>query len=112
MLTKSKKITPENGYILVSYPNQNDITFCADIPVREGNIATVVTAVKHNGRYLQDIEGATVKYHRERTESGMRNVATLSFSDGIPADYLEKLNSYQCEEFTVEYHEECIVEVK
>lgn len=109
-MIKSKKITTENGCILTGYPNQNDITFCAHLS-DEGDIKKVVTAVKHDGKYLQDMEGATVRYHRDRKESGMRNLATLSFPDGIPADYLEKLNSYQCEEFTVEYHEECIVEV-
>ncbi len=109
-MLKSKKVTPENGMVLVNCPNQNNITFCADLP-DEGDIKKIVVAVKHDGRYLQDMEGATVKYHREREESGMRNVATVTFPDGIPADYLEKLNSYQAEDFIVEYHEECIVEV-
>lgn len=111
MLTKSLYVTPENGCILAGYPGQNDITFCADLPVKNGCIVNVVTAVKHDGRYLQDMEGAAVTYHRERMEGALRNVATLTFSKGIPADYLEKLNSFQAEDFTVEYHEECIVEV-
>lgn len=111
MFTKSLYVTPENGCILAGYPGQNDITFCADLPVKNGSIVNVVTAVKHDGRYLQDMEGATVTYHRERMEDALRNVATLSFPKGIPADYLEKLNSFQTEDFTVEYHEECIVEV-
>lgn len=110
MFTKSKKITPENGCVLSGYPNHNDITFCADLPVKEGNVATVVTAVKHNGVYLQDMEGANVRYHRERMEDALRNVATLTFPDGIPADYLAKLNNYELEEFTVEYHEEAVIE--
>lgn len=112
MFTKSLKVTPENGMVLAGYPNHNDVTFCADLPVREGNVATVVTAVKSDGKYLQDMEGAAVRYHRERTEETLRNVATVTFPDGIPADYLAKLNSYQCEEFIVEYHEECIIEVE
>lgn len=109
-MLKSKKVTPENGMILVNHPKQNDITFCADLP-DEGDIKKIVVAVKHDGRYLQDMDGASVMYHRERPESGMRNVATLTFPDGIPEDYKQKLDSYQCEDFTVEYHEECIVEV-
>ena len=32
-------------------------------------------------------------------------------SNGIPEDYKQKLDSYQCEDFIVEYREECIVEV-
>ncbi len=111
MFTKPLYVTPENGCILAGYPGQNDITFCADLPVKNGCIVNVVTAVKHDGRYLQDMECATVTYHRERMEGDMRNVATLTFSKGIPTDYLEKLNSFQAEDFTVEYHEECIVEV-
>lgn len=111
MLTKSLYVTPENGCVFVGYPKQNDITFCVNLPVRNGNITNVVTAVKHDGRYLQDMEGASVKYHRERMEDVLRNVATLTFPDGIPEDYKQKLDSYQCEDFTVEYHEECIVEV-
>lgn len=111
MFTKSKKFTPENGCVFVGYPMQNDITFCAVMPIREGNIATIVTAVKSDGKYLQDMEGATVTYHREREESGMRNVATLTFDDGIPEDYMHKLENYKCEEFTVEYYETGIVEV-
>jgi hypothetical protein len=111
MFTKSLYVTPENGCVFVGYPNQNDITFCVNLPVKDGNIANVVTAVKHDGKYLQDMEGASVTYHRERMEDALRNVATLSFSEGIPEDYLEKLNSYKCEDFIVEYREECIVEV-
>lgn len=111
MFTKSLYVTPENGCVLAGYPNQNDVTFCVNLPVKNGCIVNVVTAVKHDGRYLQDMEGATVRYHRERTEDALRNVATLTFPDGIPADYLAKLNSFKCEEFIVEYHEECIVEV-
>lgn len=111
MFTKSKKITSENGCIFSGYPNHNDITFCVNLPVKNGNVANVVTAVKHNGVYLQDMEGANVRYHRECMEGVLRNVATLTFPDGIPADYLAKLNNYELEEFTVEYHEEAIVEV-
>ena len=112
MFTKSKKFTPESGMVLTDYPKQNDVTFCADLPFSNGKTVNVVTAVKSDGKYLEDIEGSTVKYCREREESGMRVVAIASFPDGIPADYKAKLNSCQAEEFIVEYHEECIVEVK
>ena len=111
MFTKSLHVTSDNGMVLTGYPEHNDITFCVNLPVKIGNVANVVTAVKHNGIYLQDMEGANVKYHRERMEDALRNVATLTFPDGIPADYLAKLNSYKLEDFTVEYHEEAIVEV-
>ena len=111
MLTKSLYVTPQNGCVLAGYPNHNDVTFCVNLPVKNGSVANVVTAVKHDGKYLQDMEGATVRYHRERIEDALRNVATLTFPDGIPADYKQKLDSYQVEDFTVEYHEECIVEV-
>lgn len=110
-MLKSKKITPENGCILTGYPNQNDVTFCAHLP-DEGDVRKIVVAVRHDGKYLQDMEGASVKYHREKEESGMRNLATLSFPDGIPEDYLRKLESYQAEDFAVEYNEECIAEVE
>jgi hypothetical protein len=110
MFTKPLKVTPENGMVLTGYPKQNDITFCADLPFNKGKTITVVTAVKSCGKYLEDMEGSDVKYCREHEESGMRVVAIASFPDGIPADYLAKLNSYQAEDFTVEYHEEAIVE--
>lgn len=111
MITKSLYVTPENGCVFVGYPNQNDITFCVNLPVKNGTITNVVTAVKHDGRYLQDMEGAFVTYHRERMEDALRNVATLSFPEGVPEGYLNKLNNYEAEDFVVEYHEECIVEV-
>lgn len=110
MITKSKKFT--NGMVLTDYPEKNDVMFCADLPFSNGNTINVVTAVKSDGKYLEDIEGSSVKYCREREESGMRIVAIASFPNGIPADYKGKLNSYQCEDFIVEYHEEVIVEVK
>lgn len=109
MITKSKKIT--NGMVLTDYPKQNDVMFCADLPYVNGKTVNVVTALKSDGKYLEDIEGSSVKYCREREESGMRVVAIASFPNGIPEDYKAKLNSYQCEEFIVEYHEESIVEV-
>ena len=111
MNTRELKVTPENGCVMVGYPNHNDITFCAVMPIREGNIATIVTAVKNDGKYLQDMEGAKVTYHREREESGMRNVATLTFEKGIPAEYKRKLDAYLCEEFIVEFYETGIVNV-
>jgi hypothetical protein len=112
MFTRELKVNSQNGCVFVGYPSQNDVTFCAVMPIREGNIVTVVTAVKSDGKYLQDMENVKkVMYHREREESGMRNVATVTFENDIPADYLAKLNSYQLEDFTVEYHEEAIVEV-
>lgn len=110
MFTKQMKITPDNGMVLTDYPGQNDITFCADLPFSNSKTVNVVTAVKSDGKYLEDIEGSIVKYCREREESGMRVVAIASFPNGIPEDYKGKLNSYQCEEFIVEYHEECIIE--
>lgn len=111
MITKSEKFTTENGLVLTNYPKQNDVTFCADLPFSNGKTVNVVTAVKSDGKYLEDIDGSSVKYCREKEESGMRVVAIASFPDGIPADYKEKLDSYQAEEFIVEYHEEAIVEV-
>lgn len=115
MFTKSVKVSPNggiNGMILIDCPNQNDVSFYADIPVREGNIVTVVTAVKNDGKYLCDMPGASVPmYYRELEESGLRHVATINFPDGIPEDYKQKLDGYQCEDFIIEYHEECIVEV-
>lgn len=112
MITKTKKITTENGegMVLVGYPGQNDVTFCANLPYRNGNTVNVVTAVKNAGKYFEDIEGSTVKYCREHEESGMRTVAVASFPNGIPKDYKQLLDSYQAEDFTVEYHEECIAE--
>ena len=112
MFTKELKVNTQNGCVFVGYPSQNDVTFCAVMPIREGNIATIVTAVKNDGKYLQDMEGVKkVMYHRERVESEMRNVATVTFENGIPEDYLRKLESYQCEEFVVEFYETGIVEV-
>jgi hypothetical protein len=112
MFTKELKVTPENGCIFVGYPSQDDVTFCAVMPIREGDVAAIVTAVKNDGKYLQDMEGVKkVMYHREREESGMRNVATVTFENGIPEDYLHKLENYKCEDFIVEYYETGIVEV-
>lgn len=107
-----RKFSPEtdNCMVLVNHPNQNDITFCADMPDRE-TVARDIVAIKNNGRYLDDMEGGEVKYFLDEKESGLRKLATLTFPDGIPEDYKQKLDSYQCEDFTVEYHEECIVEV-
>lgn len=112
MITKSEKFTTENGLVLTNYPKQNDVMFCADLPFRNGDIINVVTAVKSDGKYLDDIAGSNnVDYRRETEESGMRVVAIASFPDGIPADYKEKLDSYQAEEFIVEYHEEAVIEI-
>ena len=112
MFTKELKVNSQNGCVFVGYPSQDDVTFCAVMPIRESNIVTIVTAVKSDGKYLQDMENVKkVMYHRECEESGMRNVATVTFENGIPEDYLAKLEAYQCEDFIVEYHEECIVEV-
>lgn len=111
MITKAIEITADNGMVLTNYPNQNDVMFCADLPYSNGETVNVVTAVKSDGKYLEDIEGSSVKYCRETEESGMRVVAIASFPDGIPADYKAKLDSYQAETFVVEYHEEAIVEV-
>lgn len=110
MITKRLYVTTENGYVIPNYPTQYSITFCANLPVQNGEITNVVTAVKHNGVYLQDMDGAVVNYHREKTDGDCRCVATVRFLDGIPSDYKEKLDSYQAEEFIVEYHEEVIID--
>lgn len=112
MYTKSLYVNGENGCIFINHPSENKITFCVNLPIKNGNVANVVTAVKHDGRYLQDIDNAKVSYHREKMEDVLRVVATLEFPDGIPEDYLFRLTNYMCEEFIVEYHEEAIVEVK
>ena len=87
MITKSIKITVDNGMVLAGYPKQNDVMFCANLPFKNGNIINVVTAVKSDGKYLDDIAGSNnVDYRRERDESGMRVVAIATFPDGIPED--------------------------
>ena len=110
MITKKLYVTPDNGYVIPNYPTQNAITFCANLPVQNGEITNVVTAVKHNGAYLQDMDGAVVNYHREKMDGNYRCVATVVFPDGIPENYKAKLDSYQLEDFIVEYHEEVIID--
>lgn len=107
-----RKFSPETDtcMVLVHHPEQNDITFCAEMPDRE-TIARNIVAIKNNGHYLDDMEGGEVKYFLDEKESGLRKLATISFPDGIPEDYKQKLDSYQCEDFIVEYREEYIVEV-
>ncbi len=107
-----KKFSPatDNCMVLVNHPNHNDVTFCADMPSRE-IVARDIVSIKNNGKYLDDMEGGEVKYFLDEKESGLCKLATINFPKGIPADYLEKLNSFQAEDFIVEYHEECIVEV-
>ncbi|MBQ2902811.1 MAG: hypothetical protein IJE48_00280 [Clostridia bacterium] len=112
MLIRRKfSATKDNCMVLVHHPNQNDVTFCAEMPGRE-TVARDIVAVKNNGRYLDDMEGGEVKYFLDEKDSGLRKLATINFPDGIPEDYLENLNSYKCEDFIVEYREECIVEVE
>jgi hypothetical protein len=115
MSNKEKVFTSADGMILIDYPKQNDITFCADLPfiIAESDfhkVMNIVTAVKHNDMYLTDILGsANINYPRENKEGHLRVVATVSFPEGIPAGYRSKIESYQNEDFTVEYHEEVVV---
>lgn len=111
MFTKTKKITSDNGCVFLHHPNQNDVTFCALMPIREGDVVTIVTAIRSNGKYIDDMEGGVVKYFREAEDSCLRKLATINFPNGIPEDYLHKLETYQCEEFEVEYYETGIVKV-
>ncbi len=113
MITKERIITPADGMVMIDYPERNHITFCADLPFKEENgVINVVTAVKNNDAYLTDMFGsADIKYPREDMEGNLRVVATVSFPNGIPEGYRAKINSFEVEDFTIEYHEEVIVKV-
>lgn len=111
MLIRRKfSVEKDNCMVLVHHPKQNDVTFCADMPDRE-TVAREIVTIKNNGKYLDDMEGGKVKYFLDEKDSGLCKLATINFPEGIPEDYLEKLNNYKCEDFIVEYHEEAIVEV-
>ena len=110
-----KKFSPatDDCMVLVHHPEENDVSFYVkDFPKKKEGIETVVTSVISCGQHLQDIEGASrPDYYRNKLEGVYNFVAKVNFPKGIPADYKQKLDSYQAEDFVIEYHEESIVEV-
>lgn len=119
MLIK-KKISPETNdcMVLAHYPSENDVSFYVkDFPEKKDGVETIVSSVISCGQHLCDIEGASKpEYYRNKTEEMNESVfynlvARVNFPNGIPKDYKQLLDSYQAEDFIVEYHEESVVEV-
>lgn len=101
----TKEITSDNGYILPYYAGNNTVTFFAELPK-----TAVVDSIEVDGVFLEDLGGLPV-YHRKLMDEHRRQVATVYFPDGIPAEFLNAIDTYRVTTFTVRYYEQAVVGV-
>lgn len=116
MLIKSKTMHDDVACIVIKNPTHKDVSFYIESSfLKSGNITKRIKAIKHQGKYLEDMDGAVATYYREKKTNGMEGmhlVATVSFSNEIPPEYLRKIASCRASDFTIEYYDEVIAEVE